>query len=87
MEQERIQHLEFIQNIINRMNSNSFQIKEWMIMIVSADSIYVGKDVTNDKVQGCVTLGLGQITLKAKSVIVKNSTSVPLGTTLNIENK
>lgn len=56
-------------------------------MIVSADSIYVGKDVTNDKVQGCVTLGQGQITLKAKSVIVKNSTSVPLGTTLNIENK
>ena len=36
MEQERIQHLEFIQNIINRMNSNSFQIKEWMITIVSA---------------------------------------------------
>ena len=57
------------------------------LRIVSADSIYVGKDVTNDKVQGCVTLGQGQITLKAKSVIVKNSTSVPLGTTLNIENK
>lgn len=87
MGKEKIKHLEFIQNIINRMNLNSFQIKEWMIMIVSADSIYVGKDVTNDKVQGCVTLGQGQITLKAKSVIVKNSTSVPLGTTLNIENK
>lgn len=52
----KIKHLEFIQNIINRMNLNSFQIKEWMIMIVSADSIYVGKDVTNDKVQGCLTL-------------------------------
>jgi hypothetical protein len=36
MEQEKIQHLEFIQNIINRMNTNSFQIKEWMITIVSA---------------------------------------------------
>jgi hypothetical protein len=36
MEQDKIQHLEFIQNIINRMNSNSFQIKEWMITIVSA---------------------------------------------------
>ena len=36
MEQEKIQHLEFIQNNINRMNSNSFQIKEWMITIVSA---------------------------------------------------
>ena len=36
MEQEKIQHLELIQNIINRMNTNSFQIKEWMITIVSA---------------------------------------------------
>ena len=36
MEKEKIQHLEFIQNIINRMNSNSFQIKGWMITIVSA---------------------------------------------------
>ncbi len=36
MEQEKIQHLEFIHNIINRMNTNSFQIKEWMITIVSA---------------------------------------------------
>ncbi|MBR6171157.1 MAG: hypothetical protein IKQ51_10750 [Bacteroidaceae bacterium] len=36
MEQDKIQHLEFIQNNINRMNSNSFQIKEWMITIVSA---------------------------------------------------
>lgn len=36
MEENRIKHLEFIQNIINRMNSNSFQIKEWMITIVSA---------------------------------------------------
>ena len=36
MEQEKMKHLEFIQNIINRMNTNSFQIKEWMIAIVSA---------------------------------------------------
>ncbi len=36
MEQEKIKHLEFIQSIINRMNTNSFQIKEWMIAIVSA---------------------------------------------------
>lgn len=36
MEENRIKHLEFIQNIVNRMNSNSFQIKEWMITIVSA---------------------------------------------------
>lgn len=36
MEPERIKHLEFIQNIISRMNANSFQIKGWMITIVSA---------------------------------------------------
>lgn len=31
-----IKHLEFIQAIINRMNSNSFQLKGWAITIVSA---------------------------------------------------
>lgn len=36
MEETRIKHLEFIQNIITRMNSNSFTIKGWMITIVSA---------------------------------------------------
>ena len=36
MKSEEIQHLEFIQNIINRMNSNSFHIKGWMITILSA---------------------------------------------------
>ncbi len=36
MEKETIKHLEFIQNIITRMNTNSFQIKGWMITIVSA---------------------------------------------------
>ena len=34
--EEKIKHLEFIQNIITRMNSNSFTIKGWMITIVSA---------------------------------------------------
>lgn len=33
---EQIKHLEFIQSIINRMGSNSFQMKSWMITIVSA---------------------------------------------------
>lgn len=32
----QIKHLEFIQGIINRMNSNSFSIKGWTITIVSA---------------------------------------------------
>lgn len=54
--------------------------------IFSADNIYVGKDVTDDKPYGDVTLGQGPITLKAKSVIIKNSTIIPLGTTFNIQN-
>lgn len=36
MEPEYIKYLEFIQNIITRMNKNSFQLKQWMITIVSA---------------------------------------------------
>lgn len=36
MEHDKSKHLEFIQNIINRMNTNSFQIKGWMITIVAA---------------------------------------------------
>lgn len=34
--EQEIKHLEFIQAIINRMNSNSFSIKGWAITIVSA---------------------------------------------------
>ena len=29
-------HLEFIQNIITRMNTNSFQLKGWAVIVVSA---------------------------------------------------
>lgn len=36
MRDEKIKHLEFIQNIITRMNQNSFLIKGWMITVVSA---------------------------------------------------
>jgi len=36
MSDEKIKHLEFIQNIITRMNTNSFQIKEWAVTLVSA---------------------------------------------------
>lgn len=36
MDGNKIKHLEFVQEIINRMNQNSFQIKGWMITIVSA---------------------------------------------------
>jgi hypothetical protein len=33
---DKIKHLEFIQDVITRMNTNSFQMKGWMITIVSA---------------------------------------------------
>lgn len=36
MTEEQIKHLEFIQDVITRMNSNSFQIKGWCITILSA---------------------------------------------------
>ena len=53
---------------------------------ISAERIYVGRDVTEDKPHVNVTLGQGQITMQAKSVTIKNSTMVPLGTTLKIVN-
>ena len=36
MTEEQIKHLEFIQDVVTRMNSNSFQIKGWCITILSA---------------------------------------------------
>ena len=36
MTDEKIKHLEFIQNVITRMNTNSFQIKGWTVIILSA---------------------------------------------------
>ena len=36
MKEEAIKHLEFIQNIITRMNTNSFQLKRMFVIIVSA---------------------------------------------------
>lgn len=36
MTDEQIKHLEFIQNVITRMNTNSFQLKGWSIAIISA---------------------------------------------------
>ena len=46
--------------------------------------ILVGKDVTNTKEYGNVIFGPGKISLKAKSVIIKNSTNVSLATKLNV---
>ncbi len=36
MSSEKLKHLEFIQNVITRMNTNSFHIKGWTITIASA---------------------------------------------------
>lgn len=54
---------------------------------IPAEKIFVGRDVTDRKERGCVILGQGDITLRAKSVIIKNSTIVPLGTKLKIINQ
>lgn len=54
--------------------------------IITADSVYVGTDVTDTKPYGDVILGQGDITIKAGYVEIKESTTVPLGTTLTIEN-
>jgi len=36
MNEQQIKHLEFIQNVITRLNGNSFNIKGWAITIVAA---------------------------------------------------
>ena len=36
MTEEQLKHLDYIQNVINRMNANSFKIKGWMVTLVSA---------------------------------------------------
>ena len=53
--------------------------------IISADNIYVGRDVTNTKPYGDVILGQGNITLRGEYVRIENSTTVPIGTTLTID--
>jgi hypothetical protein len=55
--------------------------------LISAGSIYVGRDVTDSKGYGDVILGQGDITLKADYIEIRNSTTVPVGTTLTIENQ
>lgn len=54
---------------------------------ISAEKIYVGRDVTDRKEYGDVLLGSGygdDIWLNSKHVTIKNSTRVPLGTTFYI---
>ena len=44
MTDNTVKHLEFIQNVITRMNTNSFLIKGWMITLVSALFALAAKD-------------------------------------------
>lgn len=45
MSEEKIKYLEFIQNIVTRMNQNSFMIKGWTVAIISALlALYAGKE-------------------------------------------
>jgi hypothetical protein len=53
--------------------------------VISADSIFVGKDVTDAKEYGDVRIGPGDILLKGKSTKIKNCTFVPIGTILKVE--
>jgi len=41
---EKMKHLEFIQNVITRMNSNSFLLKGWAVTLVSALFALAAKD-------------------------------------------
>lgn len=44
MEADKVKHLEFIQNVITRMNTNSFQIKGMSITIIAAFcAVYAAK--------------------------------------------
>ena len=52
--------------------------------VITADSIYVGRDVTDTKAYGDVKIGPGEISLKGEFIKIKNSTFVPAGTTLKI---
>lgn len=44
MNDNKLKHLEFIQNVITRMNSNSFLIKGWAVTLISALFALSAKD-------------------------------------------
>lgn len=48
--EDKRKHLEFIQNVITRMNSNSFLIKGWAITLTSALFALAAKDSNNQYV-------------------------------------
>ena len=44
----KIKHLEMIQDVVNRMASNSFLLKGWSVLLVSALFALAAKDSNND---------------------------------------
>jgi hypothetical protein len=48
MPDKKLKHLEFIQNTITRMSTNSFIIKGWSITIITALFAYSAKDSNNE---------------------------------------
>ncbi|MEA5260621.1 hypothetical protein VB264_22680 [Arcicella aquatica] len=47
MAENKLKHLEFIQNTITRMSTNSFIIKGWLITLISASFVLSAKDSNN----------------------------------------
>ncbi len=46
--EEKLKHLEFIQNVITRLNTNSFYIKGWAISIISALFVFADKNSNSE---------------------------------------
>ena len=44
----KLKHLEFIQGVINRMGSNSFRLKGWSVVLVSALLVLVAREGRNE---------------------------------------
>ena len=42
--ESKLKHLELIQGVINRMASNSFRLKEWTVVLVSAILIFAARE-------------------------------------------
>ncbi len=45
--ENKLKHLEFLQNVISRMNSNSFLMKGWCVSIIAAIFVLSSKDIKN----------------------------------------
>lgn len=53
MNEKKIKHLEFIQNVINRMAANSFKLKAWCMTIVAALITVANTAITKDSMENC----------------------------------